>query len=503
MSKNLITSLCWVRKSHMKKIPDEFTEESKINEMKEVETNLKNNMKNLKLTGNETIKEETKILEGNLENNEDLDFDDIPVFSSDYKSFFQNDKNKDDKYPEGFDELSEEEQEDYTIHPTDNLIVCSSATEDISLLEVYIYDESKQNLFVHHDIQLSSYPICLEWLALDQENQAKANFVVVGTFLPEIEIWNLDSLDALEPECVLGDYDDSKPKDEKYYTKIGKKKNQEKNPHETDYHTDAVLAVSLNPFDKNILASGSADSKLILWDVLKAKPLRNIREHYDKVQSVRYNPCEDNVLLSGGSDNFIKIFDVKSNSSMLQVNLNSGLECVEWSTLNKYKFVVSMENGFIEQYDIRNLSSYLTSHAAHKKAATSVSYSRHIDDLYVSTSLDCHVKVWDAQQHGKEPNLISEKFLKKTTGELFCGRFSDDVEHTVAVGGSKGELFIWQLEESKTFCDRYNLKWFGDDVKLSDEVNNLAKKKIMSNRLKLKSNSKTIKDKSKNKQRRK
>lgn len=57
---------------------------------------------------------------------------------------------------------------------------------------------------------LSSFPLCLEWLPYTPGSltttggATKANYVIVGTFLPEIEIWNLDELNALEPEFVLG-----------------------------------------------------------------------------------------------------------------------------------------------------------------------------------------------------------------------------------------------------------------------------------------------------------
>jgi hypothetical protein len=43
-------------------------------------------------------------------------------------------------------------------------------------------------------------------------------------------------------------------------------------------------------------------------------------------------------------------------------------------------------------------------------------------------------------------------------GELFNCSFSNDISNTIAAGGSKGELFIWQLEENKEFCNRYGLK---------------------------------------------
>jgi periodic tryptophan protein 1 len=49
---------------------------------------------------------------------------------------------------------------------------------------------------------LSAYPLCLEWLP--EWKTHESNLIVVGTFLPEIEIWNLDILDAIDPVCVLG-----------------------------------------------------------------------------------------------------------------------------------------------------------------------------------------------------------------------------------------------------------------------------------------------------------
>lgn len=93
-------------------------------------------------------------------------------------------------YPEEFSD-SEEEKEDYTIRKTDSIIVAATAQNDHSNLEVYIYEHNNSNLYVHHEIILQSYPLCLEWIP--QFQGQKANLMVVGSFLPEIEIYNLDS----------------------------------------------------------------------------------------------------------------------------------------------------------------------------------------------------------------------------------------------------------------------------------------------------------------------
>lgn len=68
-----------------------------------------------------------------------------------------------DNYPDVLED-SEEDKEDYTIRKTDALIVAATAENDHSNLEVYIYDHKTSDLYVHHEIILSSYPLCVEWL---------------------------------------------------------------------------------------------------------------------------------------------------------------------------------------------------------------------------------------------------------------------------------------------------------------------------------------------------
>jgi periodic tryptophan protein 1 len=45
------------------------------------------------------------------------------------------------------------------------LIVAATAEADHSNLEVYIYDHKTSDLYVHHEIILGAYPLCLEWLS--------------------------------------------------------------------------------------------------------------------------------------------------------------------------------------------------------------------------------------------------------------------------------------------------------------------------------------------------
>merc|ERR1712238_99448 len=51
--------------------------------------------------------------------------------------------------------------EDTNIRSDDALIVIAKAEEDFASLEIHVYEEKSGNLYVHHDLPLPTYPLCL------------------------------------------------------------------------------------------------------------------------------------------------------------------------------------------------------------------------------------------------------------------------------------------------------------------------------------------------------
>lgn len=133
-------------------------------------------------------------------------------------------------------EDEEEERAELEILPTDSLLLAAKTEDDISHLEVYVYEPEEENLYVHHDIMLPAFPLCLEWLDFrlgrNAGKEGGGNYVAVGTFDPEIEIWDLDVIDSMYPDAILGQQEEGK-----------KKKSKKAN---SDYHTDAVMSLSWN-----------------------------------------------------------------------------------------------------------------------------------------------------------------------------------------------------------------------------------------------------------------
>lgn len=191
--------------------------------------------------------------------------------------------------------------EDHLLKPTDALVlVANTEDEDYAILEVHVYEEDTGNLYVHHDIALPAFPICLAWgscpsKAVAEGQQAElGNFVAVGTFNPAIEIWDLDVIDPLEPVGVLGGQVQAEGGEEDgEKRKKKKKKKGKKGPQYTPgSHEGPIMGLDWNAIHKQVLASGSADMTVKLWDVTTQTCSHTCNHHKDKVVAVKWHPCE-------------------------------------------------------------------------------------------------------------------------------------------------------------------------------------------------------------------
>ena len=93
-------------------------------------------------------------------------------------------------------------------------------------------------------------------------------------------------------------------------------------------HTNEVDGLAFSP-DGTLLASGSDDKTLRIWDLQTKKPLHILEGHSDQIVHVEFSP-KGNKILTGAADKTARIWDVKAGKEILKIESDGGISGVAW-----------------------------------------------------------------------------------------------------------------------------------------------------------------------------
>lgn len=355
------------------------------------------------------------------------------------------------------DDTDSSDADDVEIRPSDFVILAGRTEDDVSNLEVWIYEElsdgTEPNMYVHHDIPLPSFPLAMAWLNCDPLGQRDtANMVAIGTMEPGIEIWDLDVVDAIEPVTTLGGpkkqaLDDPEKKKKK------KKKKQPPKLREGS-HEDSVLGLSWNTQFRNVLASASADWSVKVWDVAKAACEHTLRHHQAKVQAVSWNPVEAPVLLSGAFDGGVCLVDARApQAAPLMWKVSSDVEALTWHSGSPTCFLVSSDDGLVTCFDARGGagSPPVFRLSAHDKATSCMAFSSGATNLLATGSTDKKVKLWSLGEN--QPSLLATRDLQ--VGAVFSVGFSLDEPRLLGAAGAGGVVSVWDVSVEASVAQHF------------------------------------------------
>jgi periodic tryptophan protein 1 len=364
--------------------------------------------------------------------------------------------------------------DDNLIRPTDDVILTCHSEEMGHTLEVYVYDQAMASLFVHHDLMLNAFPLCVEWLDCARSDGQSGSYAAIGTMDTEIEVWDLDCIDSMLPVAVLGgEVVDGQGAAAQAKSKGKKKKKGAAKVYKEGSHRDAVLGLCWHRLQRHVLGSCSADKTVKIWDVPHEKCLHTLSHHTDKVQALQWHPTDAATLLTGSFDQSVSVCDVRAVSADWKAatkwKLSSDVECISWDPHNHSQFLCSTDQGEVTCHDMRKAGQGpLFTIGAHAEACTGLAVNPLTPGLLATASLDRTVKLWDIR--GGKVSYIASKSMQ--CGQVFSISWSPDPDsgYTLACGGKDAKLNVWNTAASAAVRAAFNTGKTAEDFDDEEEL---------------------------------
>jgi RNA polymerase sigma factor (sigma-70 family) len=199
-------------------------------------------------------------------------------------------------------------------------------------------------------------------------------------------------------------------------------------------HTDSVTSLAFSP-DNRLLASGSQDRSIRLWDLTADDPRSTILGGHDKgVTALAFVPTAENILASAGIDGTIKLWDIVTGRRLATLPGGSGPILALSAAPDSKTLASGALDGSVTIFDIASRKA-LHRLTGHGDRVTSVCFSPR-GKLLASASWDTTVRIWDPVTFQQRAVLMGH------SAPVLCLGFSPD--GTLLASGSQDQsVRIW------------------------------------------------------------
>jgi len=199
-----------------------------------------------------------------------------------------------------------------------------------------------------------------------------------------------------------------------------------------------ISGLSWSKHSRGQIACSDMSGVVSLWDASDASALVKYTEHNKNfVYCIDYSHSQAGILASGSADSTVRLWDVRQPDSTATIHSSGEVLCAKFNPSKDYELVYGNTNSLAYNYDIRKPDSPLQLFAEHKGAVCGVSFHKH--DQIVTQSVDNSLKLWDVAHPEKAiRTFVGHHNTSKFTG-LTCKR-----DH-IAVGSEDNSVVVYSI----------------------------------------------------------
>ncbi|TMW96114.1 hypothetical protein EJD97_007907 [Solanum chilense] len=201
-----------------------------------------------------------------------------------------------------------------------------------------------------------------------------------------------------------------------------------------------LSSICWNGYIKSQIASSNFEGVVQVWDVTRSQVFMEMREHERRVWSVDFSAADPTMLASGSDDGSVKLWNINQGVSVGTIKTKANVCCVQFPFDSGRSLAFGSADHKIYYYDLRNSKMPLCTLIGHNKT---VSYVKFIDSTtLVSASTDNTLKLWDLSIC---TSRILDTPLQSFTGHMNVKNFVglSVSEGYIATGSETNEVFVY------------------------------------------------------------
>lgn len=218
-------------------------------------------------------------------------------------------------------------------------------------------------------------------------------------------------------------------------------------------HSAAVLDFDFNPFNDQIIATGSEDTTVKVWGIPEGgltenitTPLVDLQGHTRKVTLMSFHPTAENVLATVGGENAVKLWDIQKGCEMncLSTAHDQLIQDIVWDYTGK-EYATSCKDKNIRIVDARSATVANTIENAHDGAkSVKLTYTGRIGNLVsvgFTRQSQRQFKIWDPRNTSTELEKID---IDQAAG-VIMPFFDADTNLLFLAGKGDGNVRYYEL----------------------------------------------------------